>query len=68
MKSFGKIFHIQKKFSFVYYPQGNGQVEASNKIIKSILSKIWYKYKRDWLKNCHMHFGHIGPMLEQLQY
>jgi len=48
MQAFCKKFHITQTFSSVYYPQGNGQVEATNKILKSILSKTWDKYKRDW--------------------
>lgn len=32
----------------IYYPQDNGQVEATNEIILKILSKMLYKYKVDW--------------------
>ncbi|KAI5338936.1 hypothetical protein L3X38_018208 [Prunus dulcis] len=31
-----------------YYPQGNGQAEATNKTILSILSKMVYEYEGDW--------------------
>ena len=48
IKAFCKKFHIIQSFSSVYYPQGNGQVEATNKTIKIILSKNWDRYKRDW--------------------
>ena len=48
MKAFYKKFHIVQTFSLVYYPQVNGQDEATNKRIKSILSKIWDTYKKDW--------------------
>jgi len=40
MKAFYKKFHIAKTFSFIYYLQGNGLSEATNKIIKIILTKI----------------------------
>lgn len=33
-------YHIERKSSPPYYPQGNGQVKALNKINKTILSKI----------------------------
>lgn len=48
MKEFCKIFHITQKIFYVYYPQGNGEAKSSNKIIKSILVKIWNGYKKDW--------------------
>lgn len=48
MKYFCKKFYINQKFSLVYYAQGNGKIEASNKTIKSILLKIWDRFKRDW--------------------
>ena len=47
MKAFCKKFLIAQTFSSLYYPQGNGQAEASNKTIKSILTKIWEKYNKD---------------------
>ena len=40
MQVFCKKFYITQTFSSIYYPQGNGQVEATNKILKSILAKI----------------------------
>ena len=48
MQGFCKKFHITQTFSSVYYSQGNGQVEATNKTLNSILAKTWDKYKRDW--------------------
>ena len=41
-------FHIQHHFSSPYYPQGNGQVEASNKTIVKILKKTVNDAGRDW--------------------
>ena len=38
-KDFYERFHIRKKFSAVAHPQANGQVEAVNKVIKSIPKK-----------------------------
>lgn len=35
-------------FSFIYYPQCNGQVKATNKTLKSILYKTWDRYKKYW--------------------
>lgn len=41
-------FHIQHRFSTPYYPQGNGQAEASNKNILRILKKIVNGAGHDW--------------------
>lgn len=46
-------FHIQHRFSTPYYPQGNCQVEASNKNILRILKKIVIDDGRDW----HIHLN-----------
>jgi len=35
-----KGYHIRLSFSTPYYPQGNGQAEAINKTIYSILVKL----------------------------
>jgi len=37
---FCKKMKIDQRFSLVYYPQGNGQVEVTNKTIKKILAKM----------------------------
>ena len=39
---------ITKHCSSIYFPQGNGQAEASNKIILKILHRTVYKSRRDW--------------------
>lgn len=41
-------FKIQHHFSTPYYPQGNGQAEASNKTILKILKKIVNDEGKDW--------------------
>ncbi|GLJ26651.1 hypothetical protein SUGI_0518290 [Cryptomeria japonica] len=41
-------FHIQHRFSTPYYPQGNGQAEASNKNILRILKKTINDVGCDW--------------------
>ena len=43
-----KAYHIQITFSTPYYPQGNGQPEATNKTIRSILVKTINDSHRDW--------------------
>ena len=50
-KDFCKRFHIQKKFSVVAHPQANGQVEAVNKVIKSILKNDWKRSVASGLMN-----------------
>jgi len=48
IKEFCKKMKIEQKLSSFYYPQGNGQAEATNKIIKRILAKTIKKNERDW--------------------
>jgi transposase InsO family protein len=43
-----KKFHIQHRFSTPYYPQRNGQAEATNKTILKILKKTVNKVGCDW--------------------
>jgi len=38
---------VEQRFSLVYYPQGNGQAEIMNKIIKKIMAKTIKKNGRD---------------------
>jgi len=45
---FCKKMKIDQRFSSIYYPQGNGQAEATNKIIKKILAKTIQQNGRDW--------------------
>jgi len=45
---FCKKMKIDQRFSLVYYPQGNGQAEETNKTIKKILAKIIQHNGRDW--------------------
>lgn len=40
-------FHIQHHFSNPYYPQSNGQAEASTKTIEQILHKTVTKHGKD---------------------
>eukprot|EP00253_Pinus_taeda_P009871 PITA_09871 len=41
-------YHVQHKITTAYHPQANGQVESSNKIIETILTKIVASHRRDW--------------------
>eukprot|EP00253_Pinus_taeda_P026991 PITA_26991 len=41
-------YHVQHKITTPYYPQENGQVESSNKIIEAILTKTIASHRRDW--------------------
>ena len=42
-------YHINKRFAIVAHPKANGQVEAVNKIIKSILKKRLEKARGKWV-------------------
>eukprot|EP00253_Pinus_taeda_P004058 PITA_04058 len=41
-------YHAQHKMTTPYHPHANGQVESSNKIIETILTKIVASHRRDW--------------------
>ncbi|CAL2239699.1 unnamed protein product [Prunus armeniaca] len=41
-------YGIKHRRSTPYYPQGNGQAEATNKTILRILSKMVYEYQGGW--------------------
>eukprot|EP00253_Pinus_taeda_P010463 PITA_10463 len=41
-------YHVQHKITTPYHPQANGQVESSNKVIESILTKNVASHRRDW--------------------
>jgi transposase InsO family protein len=46
-------YHVLHIISSPYHPQGNGQVESTNKVIKSILTKIVRENHRDWSDRLH---------------
>lgn len=48
VKELCEQFHIQHRFSTPYYPQRNGQVEASNNTIVKILKKTVKEAGKDW--------------------
>ena len=41
-------YHIQHRMVSPYHPQGNGQVESTNKVIEAILTKTVRENKKDW--------------------
>ena len=41
-------YHIQHRVASPYHPQANGQVESTNKVIESILTKTVKSHRRDW--------------------
>ena len=49
---------ITNRYSTPAYPQGNGQVEAVNKVIVSGLKKRLDDAKENGWKNCHTSFVH----------
>lgn len=48
IKKFYKKMKIKQMFSSVHYLKGNGEAEATNKIIKKILVKIIKKNEKNW--------------------
>lgn len=41
-------YHIQHRITTPYHPHANGQVESTNKVIESILTKTVASHRRDW--------------------
>jgi hypothetical protein len=41
-------YRVKHRRSTPYYPQGNGQAEATNRILLRILSKMVFDYGNDW--------------------
>ena len=41
-------YHVQHRVASPYHPQANSQVEITNKVIESILTKRVKSYCRDW--------------------
>ena len=41
-------YHIHHRITSPYHPQASGQVESTNKVIESILTKIVRSHRRDW--------------------
>uniref|UniRef100_A0A2N9G8V4 RNA-directed DNA polymerase n=1 Tax=Fagus sylvatica TaxID=28930 RepID=A0A2N9G8V4_FAGSY len=43
-----KYYQVKHRHSTPYYPQGNGQAEATNRTLLRILSKMVFDYGNDW--------------------
>ena len=43
-----EFYQVKHHQSSTYYPQGNGQVEATNKTLIKIISKMSQEYMRGW--------------------
>ena len=43
-----KGYGVKHRKSTPYYPQGNGQAEATNKTLLRILSKMVFEYEKGW--------------------
>ena len=41
-------YKIKHRRSTPYHPQANGQVESTNKVLESIITKIVHLHRRDW--------------------
>ena len=48
MKNLTEAYYIKHGRSISYYPQGNGQVKATNRVILKILKKMKHKYGGKW--------------------
>lgn len=48
VRSLVEAYHIKHKRSTPYYPQGNGQVEATNRVTLKIPKKMKHEYGGKW--------------------
>ena len=48
MEALFQKYHIQQRVTSPYHPQANDQVESTNKVIESILTKIVKIHRKDW--------------------
>ena len=48
MKNLTEAYYIKHGMSILYYPQGNGQTEVTNKVMLKILKKMKHKYRGKW--------------------
>jgi transposase InsO family protein len=46
-------YHVLHRIAYPYHPQGNGQVESTNKAIEVILTKIVREHHQDWIDRLH---------------
>jgi transposase InsO family protein len=46
-------YHVLHRTTSPYHPQGNGQVESTNKVIEVILTKTVREHCRDWSNRLH---------------
>jgi transposase InsO family protein len=46
-------YHVLHRTTSSYHPQGNGQVESTNKVIEVILTKTVREHCRDWSDKLH---------------
>jgi transposase InsO family protein len=46
-------YHVLHTIDSPYHPQGNGQVESTNKVIEAILTKIVRENHKDWSDRLH---------------
>jgi transposase InsO family protein len=46
-------YHVLHRIASPYHPQGNGQVESTNKVIEAILTKTVRENHKDWSDRLH---------------
>jgi hypothetical protein len=52
-------FILRHTNSIVYYPQGNGQVESTNKVFGTLLTKLVNENRNDWDEHLSIVLFHI---------
>ena len=59
MKNLTEAYYIKHGRSTPYYPRGNGQAEATDRVMLKILKKMKHEYGGKWRQ---MYFGHAGAL------
>ena len=60
MKNLIEAYYIKHGRSTPYYPQGNGQAEATNKVMLKILKKMKHEYGENGVITWKMYSRYAG--------
>ena len=62
MKNLTEAYYIKHERSTPYYPQGNGQAEAINRVMLKILKKMKHEYGGKWSDHLADVLWHAGVL------
>ena len=62
MKGLTEAYYIKHGRSTPYYPQGNNQAEATNRVMLKILKKMNMSMGKNGVTTWQMYFGYAGAL------